>query len=419
MNVLYRPHEGRLIGGVALALHQHTGLSLHLLRLVFIAFVLTSNQAILLYLLLWLALPGERRVFASLSIRDEIPSGRAGFEHVVDRLLDRLKPQERSRAISALLAFVLLFAAVLMQLSNLDRSGFAVEHPFLSTLLGTGERYGGILTYASLCLLFTVPAARHAATPRFQLPSTALLQLDRSPSRMLFGLMSGLARTLQLDPFVLRAIAVLLIPMTLGGVVVLYLVMVIMLERRTEDYRRTHVDREGDVFLPRNQRWVVVASLFVLFVVRTASEFRWFFFNEPYVRGIVFIVLGMTLFLWGIRHWRTHLTMRVWLLVGPALVFFGIYEFSTAVFYVQLPFAARFQLGYLIAGTAFVYYAIVALRGRRVLYAVGLGVFFYFLVLVTQFNLIPSNGLLLLIQFYEFFYPVIFAGAGLWVVMEK
>jgi hypothetical protein len=158
---------------------------------------------------------------------------------------------------------------------------------------------------------------------------------------------------------------------------------------------------------------------FLLALTKFANAYRLFFFNEPYVHGILHGALGIMIFAWAFRRWDQYTGARLWMLLSPALIFWAIYEISTALFYVQLPFVARFQVGYLIAGTVFIYYSLVALRGRPTLYGISIGIFFYLLVILIQFNVIPSSLLLLLVQFFEFFYPVIFAGAGLWVVMEK
>lgn len=55
---LARPEQGRLLAGVCAALGQRLEIDVTLLRLAFLVLALASGVGILLYLLLWLALPG-------------------------------------------------------------------------------------------------------------------------------------------------------------------------------------------------------------------------------------------------------------------------------------------------------------------------------------------------------------------------
>lgn len=420
MEILYRPHEGRLVGGVALAFNQRFGLSLPLLRAFFAAVAASSEYGIILYFLMWLSMPGERKLLPRLQLAGAaLGSGSTRFEDISGHLIERFRHRERPRAWSAAFAFLLLFIAVVLQLSNLDESMFYNEHPILSSLLAFTERFGGILSYVALSILFLQPL-REMVHPQYVQQERPRIALDRGPGKVIFGLLSGIARSMNVDPFVLRAAAVLLSGLTFGAIAVFYLIAVVILDK-TEGTQETELLRPANSTepMPKGLRMLTAVLFMLLALVRLSTDFRLFFFNEPYVQGLIFVILGVSLFVWSLKRWSEASASRMWMLLTPALVFWGIYELSRALFFVQLPFVARFQVGYLIAGTAFIYYAIVTLRGRRLLYGITTGVMFYLFVLLIQFNILPSNALLLLVQFYEFFNPVLFAGAGLWVVMEK
>ncbi len=233
--------------------------------------------------------------------------------------------------------------------------------------------------------------------------------------------MSGFARVTNMDPLILRVLAMLVSMLTFGVGAVLYVVVVILLDRRSKEIHPAHV-HDLTAMAPKFSHKLlrgIGVIFFLLAVTKFANAYRLFFFNEPYVHGVLHGVLGIMIFAWAFRRWDQVSAARLWMLLAPAVIFWAIYELTTALFYVQLPFVARFQVGYLIAGTVFIYYSLVALRGRPILYGISIGIFFYIMVMLIQFNVIPSNLLLLFVQFFEFFYPIIFAGAGLWVVMEK
>jgi phage shock protein PspC (stress-responsive transcriptional regulator) len=421
MQILFRPHEGRIVGGVARALSERFGVPLFLTRVALATIVLSSPYGALLYVLLWVAMPGERRVLPQLEVDDSYTRNSYGFTAMSARLLDRFRGEDATSILSAVLAFVMLYYAVMLQLNNLNPVAFYYEHPILSLAMTSLERVSSVVAYLSLALLFFFTRVDSRQAVSFWQAPRPRLELDATSSRVIFGLMSGLARVLNVDPFVLRVLAVMLSLLTFGVAAVIYVVAVILLDRRSKEIQPGRL--EGSlVQSPRFPQKTMrgIASIFlILAITKLATEYRFFFFNEPYVHGVLYIVLGAIVFFWSLKQWNEYSGARLWMLIGPAVIFWGIYELSTALFHVQLPFAARFQVGYLIAGTAFIYYSIATLRGKPVLFGVAVGVFFYLLAMVVQFNVIPSNVMLLAVQFYEFFYPVIFGAAGLWVVMEK
>ncbi|MFF2521872.1 PspC domain-containing protein [Streptomyces liangshanensis] len=61
MAALVRPREGRMIGGVCAALAQRFGTSATTMRVIFVVSCLLPGPQFLLYLALWVFLPGEKR----------------------------------------------------------------------------------------------------------------------------------------------------------------------------------------------------------------------------------------------------------------------------------------------------------------------------------------------------------------------
>jgi phage shock protein PspC (stress-responsive transcriptional regulator) len=421
MQILFRPHEGRLVGGVALAISERFGMPQTLTRIALGAIVLSSPYGILLYALLWLGMPGERRVLPQLEMSAQFTRDAAGFDTMARQLLDRFKAADGLKVLSAMLAFIMLFYAVVMQLSHIHEAAFHAEHPVLSWAMTTIDTMGGVLAYLSLGLLFVFTDVDRKPFVSFWQQPRPRLELDATSSRVIFGLMSGLSRVTNIDPIILRVLAILVSMLTFGVGAVLYVVTVILLDRRSKEIHPAHVHdltAKAPKFSHKLLRGIGLI-FFILAVTKFANAYRLFFFNEPYVHGLLHGILGVMIFAWAFRRWDQYSGARLWMLLSPALIFWAIYEISTALFYVQLPFVARFQVGYLIAGTVFIYYSLVALRGRPILYGISIGIFFFLLAILIQFNVIPSSLLLLFVQFFEFFYPVIFAGAGLWVVMEK
>jgi phage shock protein PspC (stress-responsive transcriptional regulator) len=58
-NTLVRPTRGRVLGGVCAALAQRFGLSVTLVRVLFVVSIVLPGPQFLLYLVLWLVFPSE------------------------------------------------------------------------------------------------------------------------------------------------------------------------------------------------------------------------------------------------------------------------------------------------------------------------------------------------------------------------
>ncbi|WP_328319262.1 PspC domain-containing protein [Streptomyces sp. NBC_00388] len=60
MSALARPREGRVLGGVCAALARRFGTSSTTMRVIFVVSCLLPGPQFLLYIALWILLPGEK-----------------------------------------------------------------------------------------------------------------------------------------------------------------------------------------------------------------------------------------------------------------------------------------------------------------------------------------------------------------------
>jgi phage shock protein PspC (stress-responsive transcriptional regulator) len=65
MNGLYRPREGRLIGGVCAGLARRFGLGAWTVRLLAILSCLLPGPQFVVYIVLWIMMPNEEKYAAS------------------------------------------------------------------------------------------------------------------------------------------------------------------------------------------------------------------------------------------------------------------------------------------------------------------------------------------------------------------
>jgi len=64
MNGLYRPHDGRMIGGVCAGLARRFGMSAWTVRILALLSCLLPGPQFVVYLVLWVMLPSEDRYAA-------------------------------------------------------------------------------------------------------------------------------------------------------------------------------------------------------------------------------------------------------------------------------------------------------------------------------------------------------------------
>ncbi|MEU3452369.1 PspC domain-containing protein [Micromonospora sp. NPDC006766] len=60
---LVRPRQGRMVAGVCAGLGQRFGMSANLIRLLFLLSLLLPGTQVIFYLILWILIPNEDRVY--------------------------------------------------------------------------------------------------------------------------------------------------------------------------------------------------------------------------------------------------------------------------------------------------------------------------------------------------------------------
>jgi phage shock protein PspC (stress-responsive transcriptional regulator) len=397
-----------------------------MVRAVVLTALLTNPIILLFYLLTWLSLPSELAAVGYMQLADPSVLGGQRFETLARTLLGRSGVRgRRSNVQTQAIAFVLLATAFALQLPKVEGQNFYYLHPLVAWLFSAVTQFAGVLFYLAVALAFFA-----APTPNSQVSlrstRTSELELDRDPYREIGGFVAGIARVLEVQPAVLRVLFVFLNIMTFGVVGIIYLLVIWLLKkqgrvRTPEDIERTAADTEA----PANQSFptwirILLGSLFLLLALtRLLTEVRLFFFNEPFFQGIVLCTVGLIGVAMTLTTRRHGSATNLWLIAGCAIMLFGVYELSTTLFHVQLALTGRFMIAYLGIGLAFLYFGLVAVEGVARRIAIGLATMLFLAALFILLSVAPARFLLALVEFYDFFYPILFAGFGLWLVIEQ
>src|SRR5205823_6497920 len=119
---------------------------------------------------------------------------------------------------------------------------------------------------------------------------------------------------------------------SIGIIGALYFLIVWLMRARLNTER----DHANDVLTsdeqPSQFNSAMAAIFILLAIVRVSTEFRWFFFNEPFVRGLLLCIAGVMLS-------RRALPLAV--LAGAILLFVGVHDITVASFHVQPTAADR------------------------------------------------------------------------------
>jgi phage shock protein PspC (stress-responsive transcriptional regulator) len=425
--MLYRPAEGRIVGGVAKAFAERYALHVSLVRLTWLTFFISSEIGILLYVMLWLSIPSERSITPRLSLNtNDAPNPQSRFERLSALLMLHAGHERNSRARrlpAALGLFV--FGAIFYIRGGNEMSPFVLSQG-LETFLTNLWRISGALLFFSLALHFLTPGGR--------IPEVVLeahehdrVETDRTETRAMLGLTSGIASTLGIETAYLRTLIAILNIFTFGLLGLIYLITSalierkragILLEQQSEMTVRSSATIEST--LSGAVRLTIGLLLLALALIRVATEFRFFFFNEPFAVGLTLAIIGLVLSISAFMKGIAGSAPRLWLLAGTAILFIGLYELSTTIFSVQPDLEQRFEIDYLFAGAALIFYSIATFNKRaQWLAGVCLGIAFIVLGLFLQSHFFPTAYLLKLEMFYAFFYPAIFSGAGLWLLFER
>jgi len=420
MPILTRPLNGRILTGVAVGVAELYGLSLTLVRVLFIAGFLAQPFVLLLYLLLAISSPSEDIIVSQLQLSDAYLSNdpRKQFERLSDVLMARVVRARRSVS-PHLVAFLILLLAAALEIPRIEGIDFYSAHPFASAVGSLAARFGSVFLDVAVAIGFLLAPTKLQSQVVLSFRLHGQFRLEEGKLKSVGGLAAAVGRLIRIDPAYVRMAFVLLNLLTFGLAGVIYLIIVITFRKRDS---KTEIgitgDNVGSQVVPQSLFRGLVAGLFIgLAILRLSTEFRLFFFNEPFFQGLAFVAIGLLFALRGIAV--DTKASAIWLLAGAAGFLIGIEELSIAIFRVQLTLPGRFEMAYAIAGLALIYYVLVRLTGRGRRTAIILTLALACAGVLVELHVLPIRFLTALVQFYDFFYPLIFAGLGLWLVIEK
>jgi len=429
MRLMVRPTKGAVAGGVAAAIADRFSLNVTMVRIVCLAAMSASEFSIALYVLLWLSIPTDRGVIKQMRLPngDERASG-SHFSQFIRKAFDQLGLRKDSqRLVSALpIGLVILLFAVSLQFTILIGTDPFRTAPIISVLAGTLGRLASAMFYASFGILLLIPSRSKTEPLILTQERERSLKLDTSERRALFGLISGIGSELGIEASLLRALAMLANIFTLGGAGAVYLGVALYLKRKKRQTQGDVVDEMSTgkpmsssfSFSPAASRTIGLL-LILIAVVRLATEYRFFFFNEGFAAGLLLCTIGAIVIGVTLKSVSTSSRARMLLLASTSIFLYGLYQISTVLFYVQLPFVARFELTFAIASLSFIYFGITAVEGKATKLAITIGLLLLLAVLGFQANLLSSRFALAIVQFYLFFYPILYATAGLWLILAS
>jgi phage shock protein PspC (stress-responsive transcriptional regulator) len=422
VQLLLRPRSGRMVSGVAIGLAERYGVRTALVRAIFVAAFLATPLAVLLYLLLAISMPSEISVVGQLSLvsPDDALAPRERFERFSQLLTNRLIGARTVRWIPAYIITIWLVAfAALLELPSVGSLTLYRTHPWVSTLANDISLSGTALFFISVGVLFLLGSKQSAPIATFERPSRDTFSCDRSGGKMIGGVISGISQVLELDPAYLRALFIVLNILTMGLAGAAYLLVWYL--HRGKDTMTAPNDIEQLSIRKTERRpafHIVMALLFILLAgIHFATESRFYFFNEAFVEGSAMALAGIAMVWYGVGALRGR--VKLWIVGGACIFFLGSYQLASAIGHLQISIAKHFEVAEIILALSMVYLGIVSLRGyaRTLGFGVAGVLALSALCIATRFT--PPDYLMELVRFYGFFYPIIFAGFGLWIAFEK
>lgn len=411
IEILARPYRGRWIAGVCAAIENAYGVPLWLVRMTAIVAFFAAPVVLLVYLLLAISIPSERGSADSLVLRNP-EFGPRGFAAASTLLLDRTAARLRSvstrqRTIVPALFLLTLFFG----LPKLEGAMFDQIHPMLDASFTSANRVAAAAVYLLIGCTFVFRSRSERQRVAMEIAPRDRFALEATEFKAIGGVAIAISRMTYLDVGVIRVMLLLLNFLTLGIIGALYFLVVWLMRRRiyagedrldsnTSDTTVTGIDNFS----------VMMAAIFILLaIVRLATEFRWFFFNESFVRGLLLVVAGILL---------SRRTAALATVGGAVLLFLGVHDIAIALFHVQPEAASRWIINYCLLALAIAYYAFIALRGQSRIVGFGLALVPVVAALLIMAHVVSEPFLLALSRFYDFFSPLIFSGLALWVAME-
>ena len=411
-----------MICGVAIGLAERYGVRVTLVRASFVAAFIAAPIAALVYLLLSLSTPSEISVVGKLQLvpLDETLAPRERFDRFAAILSKRLLERQATPWFSThIVAIWLLVFAAMLELPRMSGIPFYLAHPIVSTLLNDLSIVGTSLFYLSVAFLFLFQKKQQVPIPVLNAPTMYRFSSNRGAGKMIGGIISGIAQVVELDPVYLRVFFIILNFFTMGLVGAVYL-LVWYFYRHNDN--AVVIPDTDDVSITQNTLrpsfQMGIGFLFVLLAgIHLANAYRLFFFNESFFQGLTMGLVGMALVWHGIGTNRNR--DRMWIIGGASIFFLGIYECVTNIAHLQISPSKNFEIAEIIVALSMVYVGFVALRKYARSMAFGVASVFALSSLLIAVGFIPPVYLMELVRFYNFFYPLIFAGFGLWIAFEK
>ena len=425
---LFRPKSGRVVAGVALGIAEMYRIPVVIVRLFWIAAFLATPVALLLYVLLTISMPSEEVIVSELRSVDALglPDRTARFE-VTTRILSArvLDDDSQGSSIRRMLGVIFVLAGVALEIPRLQGLTFSYQHPIATGFMETISRFGTATFYVTAGIL-AIFAKRRSSTP-VALPQRLAqqLELDRSPARLVGGLAAGISAVMGIDAAYIRIVLVLLNIFSFGifGIAYLAIVMTMRRARRKQDMKSSadidqpeSISSENAIKGQSRFRLTIGMLLLLLGAIRFASDIRLFFFNESFFQGLILGALGFVLAIRGIKASSRYSTVLV--LAGVCVLLLGVSDFCSAVFHLQFTAVDRFEVTCLIGLLTLAYYSTLFLQGTPRKIGLALAASCLVTASLMALAVIPPHYLVALIQFYEFFYPVIVVGFGIWLAVD-
>jgi phage shock protein PspC (stress-responsive transcriptional regulator) len=264
------------------------------------------------------------------------------------------------------------------------------------------------------------------------MPISEKFTLDNSIEKMIGGVAAGISQVVKIDTAYIRVLLLILNILTFGVVGIVYLLILYIFRRREkadtniEARSPHHYNRQkGDEATPVNDKtgFIFHLSMALLFIVlaavRVSSEFRLFFFNEPFIQGLLFVLAGIAIAIYGASSSESRNGRSVSILAGSSIFFAGIYSLAVTIGRVGITSGENIEISEIIAATSIAYFGVVALSGAGRRLALLLSVVVGFCAASIGLHLAPISDLEAIGQFYDFFYPVIFGVLALWIAFDK
>jgi phage shock protein PspC (stress-responsive transcriptional regulator) len=411
-----------MISGVAIGLAERYGLHVTLVRLAFFSAFLATPLAALVYLLLTLSTPSEERISDGLRLAfcGEALDPRVRFEQFSQLLSNRLLQSRSNSWIQPyMVAIWLLVFAAFLELSQFGHNIFYSTYPLFASWSHDLSIAGTALFFISVAFLLLFQKHEDDDIPVFDAQIYYRFSLQRGAGKMIGGVVSGLSQILELDPFFLRVLFIIINIFTIGLAGAAYLL--IWYVHRGKDGITVYSDTDD----PSNSRRdgqatfrIGLAFLFLLLAgIHLSTSFRLFFFNESLFEGLALAFVGIAIVWRGIRvlKGRTNL----WVIGGAFLFFLGSYELVSTIAHLQISIDQQFEVWEVMLALSAAYMGMVLLRGYPRAMGFGVAAVFALSSLFIATGFIPQGYLMELVRFYSFFYPLIFVGLGLWIAFER